>query len=131
MLIDAFLELEREHPGRASLTVCGEGDSREVMPLVRKVRGASLGDRVRWTGWIENPEEEILKADVAVAPHRSTDGGSTMIAECLDRGLKVISTTGRARDGLFSSPEQGIFIRPDSVSELKEAMKSFIPLSDD
>lgn len=126
VLADAFIALAREYPGRVRLTLCGEGDSREVMPIVRKVRGSEVGEFVRWTGWIDNPEDEMALADVGVAPIRSEDGGATMIKECRAAGVPVITTAGRSRNELLSHVEEGFVLENASSEELFKAMKRFV-----
>jgi glycosyltransferase involved in cell wall biosynthesis len=94
VLIDAFAEVLRRHPGAARLVLIGTGDA--ISDLRRRVAEHGIGDAVTWTGWLGRGEmrRRVASATVGVSPDVDDPytRTSTMIkvSEYLSLGLPAI-----------------------------------------
>lgn len=68
-----------------SLKIIGQGDARDVMPLVNRTRALGINDKVRWTGYIPDIYPELNGAGRAIVT-----SGHTVAAEFEAVGLPVI-----------------------------------------
>lgn len=81
-LIEAFARYEA--PDK-SLKIIGQGDARDVMPMVNRTRALSIADKVQWTGYLPDIYPELNGIGRAVVT-----SGSTATAEFTAVGLPII-----------------------------------------
>ena len=99
-------------PWRA--TVAGDGNDRAMLEDLAKTLG--IADRIRFTGWLNDPEVCFEGCDVAVFPSRWQEPFGLSGAEALAHGVPVIAfDTGGVREWL--DDEVSGFIVPERDSD--------------
>ncbi len=120
-LVDAFASLRERFP-RASLHIVGSGDGQPLsIETQLRLRAASLGDAVRFTGRVENIEEYLQAADVFAFPSEYEALGLSLI-EAAACGLPCIgSRTGGIVD-VIDDGVTGLLVPPRDTQALAEAL---------
>lgn len=120
ILIDAYLKA-RERRKNLSLIIVGDGPER---PRLEKKCGRSLEKDIRFMGWIDEREKNIMYsiADVFVLPTRSDIWG-LVVNEAMCFCLPVIATTAAgASDDLIINGLNGYKVAADNVEDLEGAI---------
>lgn len=75
-----------------TLTVCGEGRGRTVMPIVRAARSLGIYDRISWKGNVEDTLPLLREASVAVFPAHSDHTYGIAVAEAASQGCAIVAS---------------------------------------
>lgn len=124
VLVEAFRRVELARPGAATLTVCGTGDSRTVMPIVRTTRAPELDGKVTWAGHVDDISAEIVRADAGVVPSRAPEAFGLAALEFMAAGIPVIASEIGALPEVIGP--DGILVPPDDPAALADAMLRLI-----
>lgn len=124
VLVEAFRRVELARPGAAVLTVCGTGDSRTVMPIVRTTRAPELDGKVTWAGHVDDVSAEIAHADAGVVPSRAPEAFGLAALEFMAAGIPVIASEIGALPEVIGP--DGILVPPDDPAALADAMLRLI-----
>ncbi len=105
------------------LLLVGDGGQRRA--LEERARRLGLADRVRLTGWVENPRTLIADADVFALPSRF-EGFPLSVVEAMLAGLPVVAAdVGSVREAVI--PDQtGLLIDPDDADALAAALERLL-----
>ena len=124
VLVEAFRRVELARPGATTLTVCGTGDSRTVMPIVRTTRAPELDGKVTWAGHVDDISAEIARADAGVVPSRAPEAFGLAALEFMAAGIPVIASEIGALPEVIGP--DGILVPPDNPAALADAMLRLI-----
>ncbi len=124
VLIQAFAFAAQSVPD-LKLVLIGDGPQREELEAL--ARRFDIGDSVEFTGAVlpEEIPEHLSRVHVAVAPYPELEGfyfSPLKVLEYMAAGCGVIaSDIGQIR-GLIRDKENGLLVRPGSVSDLTRAI---------
>ena len=124
VLVEAFRRVECARPGAAALTVCGTGDSRTVMPIVRTTRAPELDGKVTWAGHLDDISAVIARADAGVVPSRAPEAFGLAALEFMAAGIPVIASEIGALPEVIGP--DGILVPPEDPAALADAMLRLI-----
>ena len=124
VLVEAFRRVEFARPGAAALTVCGTGDSRTVMPIVRTTRAPELDGKVTWAGHLDDISAVIARADAGVVPSRAPEAFGLAALEFMAAGIPVIASEIGALPEVIGP--DGILVPPEDPAALADAMLRLI-----
>lgn len=124
VLVEAFRRVELAHPGATTLTVCGTGDSRTVMPIVRTTRAPELDGKVTWAGHVDDISAIIARADAGVVPSRAPEAFGLAALEFMAAGIPVIASEIGALPEVIGP--DGILVPPADPAALADAMLRLI-----
>ena len=124
VLVEAFRRVECARPGAAALTVCGTGDSRTVMPIVRTTRAPELDGKVTWAGHLDDISAVIARADAGVVPSRAPEAFGLAALEFMAAGIPVIASEIGALPEVIGP--DGILVSPEDPAALADAMLRLI-----
>lgn len=125
-LIEAYAKVEAARPGKSALTICGSGDSRTVMPIVRTARGLGIDKRIDWLGHVADVFPEIRRASAGIMPSKAPESFGLAALEFMSQGIPVIASDNGALPEIIRSGRDGILVPPDSAEALAEAMTALI-----
>ena len=120
-LLDAFAAVPSEVGGRPTvLVLAGDGALREEL----EARAESLGiaARVRWLGWVREPDPHFRLADIFVCPSLHEPLGN-VILEAWNHGLPVISTRTKGALELIEPGVTGSFTDISDPAGLTSAIR--------
>lgn len=89
ILIEAFALVSRSRAAR--LLIIGDGPDEPVSALRELARARGIGDRIEFTGYLQNPFAALAKADLFVSSSR-WEGASNALIEALACGLPLVAT---------------------------------------
>ncbi len=125
-LIEAFAKVEARRPGKARLTICGTGDSRTVMPIVRTARGLGIDKSIDWLGHVDDVFPEIRKAAVGIMPSKVPESFGLAALEFMSQGIPVIASDNGALPEIVRAGTDGLLVPPASPEALADAMTALI-----
>ena len=114
-LIRAVKHLESELPDLKLLIVGGGPQRKELERLVENLK---LGDRVHFTGNVQDISKPLAAMDVFVLPAVWREGFGLSIAEAMTCGKPVIVTNIWALNTLIQDQVNGLLVEPRNVSDL-------------
>lgn len=116
ILLDAFSEYHRENPD-SSLTLIGEG------MLKNRIKDAVDDDSITWIGTLDHSKipSVLQNMDAFVIP-QNIGGLGLSVMEAMSCGLPVI-TTAIGETVRLLRKDEGILVRPHSVSDVVDAMR--------
>ncbi len=120
MQIKALADLENK---KTELRIAGNGP--EEKNLKKLVKDLKIENRVKFLGWIENMEEEYLKADVFLLTSNKEGWGMVAI-EAMKYELPVIMTDVGCAGEVVKNQESGIVTKVGDEEGLKNAMDEMI-----
>jgi glycosyltransferase involved in cell wall biosynthesis len=116
ILVDAFYRfLEQTKATDALLLIIGDGDS--LPSIKQQVNNYGIGERVLFTGYIDNPYRYIIESDIFVSTSQA-EGISNAMIEAMYLGNVVISTPAGDAVQLMRDGETGYLIDFGSFSAL-------------
>jgi glycosyltransferase involved in cell wall biosynthesis len=119
-LIDAFGKVAADHPD-TDLVIAGDGpDDRMLRAHAEDV----APDRVRFTGWVAEPEEKaaLYSAAVVLALPSRSEGFPTVVGESLACGTPVVATDVGAVSELVRPGSTGWLVPPGDDEALRAAL---------
>lgn len=116
-LVSALLRL----PSNYKLLIIGDGPERERLQAI--VRSYGLQCRVKFLGFILNPEYYIILSDLVVVPSIWYEAFGRIVAEAMCLGVPVIASKIGGMAELFENGIQGIYVEPRNSTQLAEAIK--------
>ncbi|MDE6311717.1 MAG: glycosyltransferase family 4 protein [Muribaculaceae bacterium] len=127
LLVEAIGIVEARRPGRARYTILGSGNSRAVMPAVRRSRALGVDHKIEWKGHVDDIYPYLCEADAGIVPSRAPEASALTPVEFMSQGLPVIATReGGALESFVRHGEDGLLVSPDSAAELADAMLKII-----
>src|SRR5579862_1507286 len=121
-LVIAAVTRLAESYSRLTLMIVGDGEERQALQVAA---GRSLKDRVRFLGFIEDPESAYSAADVLVLATRA-DGAPMVPKEAARFGVPSIATDiGGVRDSITDG-ETGLIVPSEDVRALSFAIQRLI-----
>lgn len=121
VLIDAVPALHARFP---ALRVIVLGDGPERRSLQHRIDAAGCGHAIVLAGHVDDPEQLLSGAAVAVQPSRAEGFGSSVL-DALARGVPVVaSDTGGLRDALVAGG--GVLVPPGDPKALAGAIAALI-----
>jgi len=114
ILLEATARLARVVP-EVSLTLVGDGEFRpDLESLARRL---ALGERVRFTGLVDDPAPILASSDVFC--HISfQDSFAQVVLEAMSLSLPVVVNEGTLEDPVFNEPECGVVHCPPEAEGL-------------
>jgi glycosyltransferase involved in cell wall biosynthesis len=107
----------------ARLLLVGDGGQR--LALEEHARRLGVADRVRLTGWVENPRAMMVEADVFALPSRF-EGFPLSVVEAMLTGLPVVAAdVGSVREAVIHE-QTGLLIEPDDADALAAALERLL-----
>ena len=105
-LLEAFARLSGLESDRSMvLVLAGDGPLRGS--LEKQARHLRVADRVRWTGWVEEPGPYFRAADLFVCPSRHEPLGN-VILEAWFHGVPVVTTLNQGAEELVTDGVDGL-----------------------
>jgi glycosyltransferase involved in cell wall biosynthesis len=128
ILIQAFTEVARQSAD-ARLLLVGSTDREEERRFFRElhelIHRHELGQRVRFTGYLEDVTVPLSATDLFILPSRS-EGNSAALLEALAAGLPCVCTrVGTAAEAVLDGVN-GILVERGNHRELGDAMKLLV-----
>lgn len=115
-LLDAFAQVARERPNARFLIV---GDGEDGAFYRDRARVLGLGDRIVWTGYLQNVATALLAMDAfAFASHKEAMG--VAVVEAMATGLPVASTNVGGLSEVVG--DAGWLVPPHAPAALTEAI---------
>jgi glycosyltransferase involved in cell wall biosynthesis len=118
VLIDAFAGLDVEEP-QPVLWIAGAGPERAA--LVRRVRDAALGDRVRFLGPRRDTADLLGACDVFVLPSRH-EGLGVAALEAMACGRPVVASRVGGLGETVVDERTGLLVAPEDPAALRGAL---------
>ena len=125
-LIAAFAEIADDFPD-TDLVLVGEGREREH--LEQQIQTLGLSERVHLTGFVENALAYVQAFDIWTMPSLA-EGLGLALLEGMTGSLPIIASNVPAMRPLIEGAG-GIAVPPAKVPELKQALVSYLSLSED
>lgn len=125
VLLDAFAQVAQKLK-TARLTIVGDGPL--AVPLATQVRQLGLADRVRFTGFREDPAPYYCHADALVLPSR-WEGFPNVLLEAISAGVPVVATEcGGASAEIVQPGINGYLVPGEEPEALASAMLGVLAL---
>jgi len=120
VLLEALVELEE-----ATLDIAGDGPDREM--LIEQVRSLGISDRVRFHGYLSQPQvRELLKqADVFVMSSFA-EGVPVVLMEAMAAGVAVVATRIAGIPELVRHGESGLLVSPGDTAGTASAVRNLL-----
>jgi glycosyltransferase involved in cell wall biosynthesis len=106
------------------LTIAG-GD--ELAPWKARVAQLGVGDRVRFVGWVDQPEaaRQIAASDVLALPSYD-EGLPLVILEALGHGVPVLCTPVGEIPQFLVDREHALFVQPGAPQEIADRLAELV-----
>lgn len=115
---DLLLRAVARLPG-AWLWLLGDGKEREALTALAEELGIS--DRVRFSGWIDEPIHHIAAADAFVMPSRHEPLGNTLL-EAWQAGVPSVATRSEGPDWYMRDGIDGIMAEIDDEAAVADGL---------
>lgn len=123
-LLEAFARLSALESDRSMvLVLAGDGPLRGA--LEEQARHLRVADRVRWTGWVEEPGPYFRAADVFVCPSRHEPLGN-VILEAWFHGAPVVTTRNQGAEELVTGGVDGLITPVADPEALAHAIRDLL-----
>ncbi|MEA4861757.1 MAG: glycosyltransferase family 4 protein [Victivallaceae bacterium] len=119
---DLLLAALSELGGEWVADILGDGKDRELL----KAQAAELGDRVRFHGWVSDPEKYYRAATLAVLPWRWQEPFGLVGPEALAYSLPLAGFAVGGFGEYLIDGITGIVVRPGEVRGLTVAMRELL-----
>lgn len=125
--LDVMLKaLGRLQAAQWTTEIYGTGRGRDVMPLINLSKSLGIAERVSWPGHVGDLSSRMSSADIGVFPSRVPESFGLAIAECMARGLPVVTTDNGAQPEIITHGVEGLLVPPDDPAATAEALKRLI-----
>lgn len=123
LLVDAFVELERRHPGRYRLRWVGEGRMAEA--VARRAAERGVDQAIEMCGFIPfGPDLLNLYRDAHLFVHvATTEAFGQVLTEAMASGLPIVATDVGGVSSALDNGEAGILVPPADTGALVEAIE--------
>jgi glycosyltransferase involved in cell wall biosynthesis len=118
-LIQAFTEIHRSYP-HTRLILVGEGPSRSE--LEHQAKQARVGNRIHFTGFLEDIPNVLAAFDIIVQPSIS-EGLSISLLEAMAAGRPVVACDITGNREVIAPGVSGILVPPSDPSALAAAIR--------
>ena len=118
VLLAALAQWPADAP-RATMLIAGEGSERSTLEAL--ARRLDLGDRVRFVGWVEEPERFYQLLDAFVLSSRS-EGTSISLLEAMAAGRPPIVTDVGGNGDVLGDELREWVVRPGDPADLAAKM---------
>jgi glycosyltransferase involved in cell wall biosynthesis len=118
VLLEAFKDIDSRENTR--LLMVGSGP--ELDDIKKYATSLGLGDRVVFTGYLNNISAVLLPVDIFVFPS-FWEGMPYSVLEAMNAGKIIISTDVGGIPEVITNKKDGILVRPKNVAELSAAMR--------
>ena len=116
---DLLLDALRRMTVPWQAVIAGEGNDRPMLERLTSEYG--IADKVRFTGWLDNPEECFKECDAAVFPSRWQEPFGLSGAEALAHGIPVVAfDVGGVREWLADSVSGFVVPEKDTAAMAKK-----------
>lgn len=105
-LIYAFHRIKKYY-SNYNLKIIGDGTQKDL--LIKLVNDLELSDKIKFTGFLENPYDILSDSNLLICSSRS-EGFSLVIAEALCLGIPVMSTICVGPTELIGNGKYGILV---------------------
>lgn len=122
---DDFIDaaaLLRDRTPPARFVIGGRGTAVEMARLSAAIASRSLGDIVRFCGWLPAARDFYEAIDVLVLPSRHDEGFGLVIAEAGERGLPAIATASGGAVEIVEDGVTGLVVAKRTPHDLAAAM---------
>jgi len=121
VLLGAFNQVVLNRPDMGwRLWILGEGPLKPELELMARQLG--IAQQVKFWGRVDDVPVYLTQADLFVLPSR-TEGISNALLEAMAHGLPCVATRIGGNVDLIRHGENGLLVKPESESELVEAIK--------
>lgn len=121
--IDLAIHALSEVPDSFSLTIIGDGEERAS--LKQLVKSLKVENRVRFVGFVENPNEYLMSSDVFLMPSRF-EGFGLALVEAMSVGLPAIISNIPGISEVGRGEQDGcIMFESENVASLSQAILAF------
>lgn len=110
--------------------ICGQGEGRYVLPLLRRCRTLGIDKRVEWPGHISDIPAEIAVATIGVVPTTAPEAFGLSIIEMMRQGLPVITTDNGAQPEIITDGTDGLLVPSSDADALAAALRRLIDRPD-
>ncbi len=127
VFVEAIGAVEAKRPGRARYTIVGSGNSRIVMPAVRRARALGVDHKIDWKGQGDDIYPLLRDADAGIIPSRTPEASAITAIRMMSQGIPVLAAReGGAIEAFVRPGSDGLLFSPDSPEELADAMLRII-----
>jgi glycosyltransferase involved in cell wall biosynthesis len=119
VLLAAVRDFAAEHP-ETRVLIAGTGPEARV--LARGAAAYGLTERVRFLGWVPQPQQLMAAADVVVLPSRS-EGLPNVALESYEVGTPVLATNVGAVSQVILEGQTGWVVQPDNIEALLRGLR--------
>lgn len=106
--------------------ICGQGEGKYVMPMLRLCRTLGIDKRVEWPGHINDVSEEIAAAQIGAVPTTAAEAFGLSIIEMMRQGLPVVTTDNGAQPEIITHGTDGLMVPPGDADALADALRRLI-----
>ncbi|MDO4319907.1 MAG: glycosyltransferase family 4 protein [Bacteroidales bacterium] len=103
--------------------ICGTGQARHVMPLMRMARELGIADRIDWPGHVSEPLRRMASADIIVLPTRAPEAFGLTLLEAMSQGVPVVTTDNGAQPEIITDSIEGLLVAPDDPQAMADALR--------
>ena len=98
------------------------GDGKEAQALRALARDLGMIDRVRFTGWVDEPAHYVAASDAFVMASRHEPLGNVAL-EAWSMGVPVVSTRSEGPSWYMKPDQNGILVDIDDVAAITQGLK--------
>jgi glycosyltransferase involved in cell wall biosynthesis len=107
----------------ATLVIIGDGSERR--PLAELARRIGVAERIRWTGWSDDPRSYLGSFDVFALPSRFEGFPLVVLEALLARTAVVAADVGSVAE-VVRDGETGLLVPPEDPAALAEAIRRLL-----
>lgn len=85
-----------------------------------------ISDRIRWTGFTEDPAEEYRHMHVFVLPSLFGEGLPMAVLEAMSAGLPIVCTRVEGISEVIRDGRDGLLVHPGNIDDLADALRGLV-----